>query len=263
MCHYSKGIHRPKRGPDHDRNGIRLTLEELREEKRATPLSRQEPKAVLPPLAAAGDADAGDYALSTSDRALAVAKVNDLKLLRRAFVGDFLSTGAPLAGVGAGGASGSGGGHGYAATAGLPFGIYKIISRMQAMARGYLTRKRMVEMKAVMRIQAMVRGRIARRVAATKPGGRTFDAFVGTEKEAAKSRFKRIGGAVKLGVRLGSGGGGLLARLSGASVASEPESQLSTPSISDSEDERDEDYEDEDEEEDDEENYVDDDDDEE
>jgi hypothetical protein len=98
---------------------------------------------VLPPLAAAGDANSGDYALSTDISA--VAKVSDLKQLRRAFVGDFLSTSAPLA-AGGGGASGSGGGgglHNYAATAGLPFGIYKIISRMQAMARGYLTRKRM------------------------------------------------------------------------------------------------------------------------
>jgi hypothetical protein len=58
----------------------------------------------------------------------------------------------------------------------------------------------------------------------------------------------------------GSGSGGLLARLS--SAPSLPESQLSTPSISDSDEERDEEEE-EDEEEEDEDNYEDDEDEEE
>jgi hypothetical protein len=31
-------------------------------------------------------------------------------------------------------------------------------------------------------------------------GGRTFDAFVGTSKEKAGARFRRVGGAVKLAV---------------------------------------------------------------
>ena len=216
----TRGIHRPKRGPDHGRMGVKLTLEELREEKRADPLTRQMPTAVLPPLAAAGAEDQGDYALSTSDRALAVSRVTDLRLLRRAFVGDYLATSTAVVpgGTGSGGGGGGGGGGGaggsgnYAATAGLPFGIYKIISRMQAMARGYLTRKRMVEMKAVMRIQAMVRGRIARRIAEKKSGGKTFDAFVGTAKEKSGSKFKRLGNA-------------------------NDESPVSTPSITDSESE--------------------------
>jgi len=81
-----------------------------------------------------------------------------LKQLRRAFVGDFLSTSTHVMQRGASGAAGgSGAGGKYAITGGLPFGIFKIISRMQAMARGYLTRKRLREMRAVMRIQAMVR----------------------------------------------------------------------------------------------------------
>lgn len=219
-----KGTHRPRRGPNHHQNAPRLTLEELREEKRADPLGRQDLLAVLPPLAAAGDADAGDYALSSDDRALAVSKVSDHRMLRRAFVGDFLSTSAPLLDAGRKDPSNS------SITGGLPFGIYRIISRMQAMARGYLTRKRMLEMKAVMRIQAMVRGRIARRKVADKTGGRTFDAFVGTAKETAKSKFRRMGGVVKMGVRMGGQGGGLLSRLSSAADDSAP----STPSISDS-----------------------------
>ena len=98
----------PRRGPDHERDGVRLTLEELRDEKRAEPLRRQAPKAVLPPLAAIGGAagEPAHYALSNVQYALAVPKVSNFRQLRRAFVGDFLSTstyvvGGPL-GAGAG-----------------------------------------------------------------------------------------------------------------------------------------------------------------